>query len=106
MKVGKLWGMYVEFGYVVFLLLVKMDKKVVKVYKLDLWLDDKNYFSLKKMYKVVFYVFDVVIMKLKKFFVKSRSILIIVSIMVMVKFRIVVIDKLVIILNVCIWFNG
>lgn len=95
-----------EFGYVVFLLLVKMDKKVVKVYKLDLWLDDKNYFSLKKMYKVVFYVFDVVIMKLKKFFVKSRSILIIVSIMVMVKFRIVVIDKLVIILNVCIWFNG
>lgn len=98
--------MYVEFGYVVFLLLVKMDKKVVKVYKLDLWLDDKNYFSLKKMYKVVFYVFDVVIMKLKKFFVKSRSILIIVSIMVMVKFRIVVIDKLVIILNVCIWFNG
>lgn len=106
MKVGKLWGMYVEFGYVVFLLLVKMDKKVVKVYKLDLWLDDKNYLSLKKMYKVVFYVFDVVIMKLKKFFVKSRSILIIVSIMVMVKFRIVVIDKLVIILNVCIWFNG
>lgn len=98
--------MYVEFGYVVFLLLVKMDKKVVKVYKLDLWLDDKNYLSLKKMYKVVFYVFDVVIMKLKKFFVKSRSILIIVSIMVMVKFRIVVIDKLVIILNVCIWFNG
>lgn len=95
-----------EFGYVVFLLLVKMDKKVVKVYKLDLWLDDKNYLSLKKMYKVVFYVFDVVIMKLKKFFVKSRSILIIVSIMVMVKFRIVVIDKLVIILNVCIWFNG
>lgn len=92
-----------EFGYVVFLLLVKMDKKVVKVYKLDLWLDDKNYLSLKKMYKVVFYVFDVVIMKLKKFFVKSRSILIIVSIMVMVK---VVIDKLVIILNVCIWFNG
>lgn len=106
MKVGKLWGMYVEFGYVVFLLLVKMDKKVVKVYKLDLWLDDKNYLSLKKMYKVVFYVFDVVIMKLKKFFVKSRSILIIVSIMVMVKFRIVVIDKLVIILNVCIWFNS
>lgn len=106
MKVGKLWGMYLEFGYVVFLLLVKMDKKVVKVYKLDLWLDDKNYLSLKKMYKVVFYVFDVVIMKLKKFFVKSRSILIIVSIMVMVKFRIVVIDKLVIILNVCIWFNG
>lgn len=98
--------MYVEFGYVVFLLLVKMDKKVVKVYKLDLWLDDKDYLSLKKMYKVVFYVFDVVIMKLKKFFVKSRSILIIVSIMVMVKFRIVVIDKLVIILNVCIWFNG
>lgn len=98
--------MYVEFGYVVFLLLVKMDKKVVKVYKLDLWLDDKNYLSLKKMYKVVFYVFDVVVMKLKKFFVKSRSILIIVSIMVMVKFRIVVIDKLVIILNVCIWFNG
>lgn len=98
--------MYVEFGYVVFLLLVKMDKKVVKVYKLDLWLDDKNYLSLKKMYKVVFYVFDVVIMKLKKVFVKSRSILIIVSIMVMVKFRIVVIDKLVIILNVCIWFNG
>lgn len=98
--------MYVEFGYVVFLLLVKMDKKVVKVYKLDLWFDDKNYLSLKKMYKVVFYVFDVVIMKLKKFFVKSRSILIIVSIMVMVKFRIVVIDKLVIILNVCIWFNG
>lgn len=98
--------MYVEFSYVVFLLLVKMDKKVVKVYKLDLWLDDKNYLSLKKMYKVVFYVFDVVIMKLKKFFVKSRSILIIVSIMVMVKFRIVVIDKLVIILNVCIWFNG
>lgn len=98
--------MYLEFGYVVFLLLVKMDKKVVKVYKLDLWLDDKNYLSLKKMYKVVFYVFDVVIMKLKKFFVKSRSILIIVSIMVMVKFRIVVIDKLVIILNVCIWFNG
>lgn len=98
--------MYVEVGYVVFLLLVKMDKKVVKVYKLDLWLDDKNYLSLKKMYKVVFYVFDVVIMKLKKFFVKSRSILIIVSIMVMVKFRIVVIDKLVIILNVCIWFNG
>lgn len=98
--------MYVDFGYVVFLLLVKMDKKVVKVYKLDLWLDDKNYLSLKKMYKVVFYVFDVVIMKLKKFFVKSRSILIIVSIMVMVKFRIVVIDKLVIILNVCIWFNG
>lgn len=98
--------MYVESGYVVFLLLVKMDKKVVKVYKLDLWLDDKNYLSLKKMYKVVFYVFDVVIMKLKKFFVKSRSILIIVSIMVMVKFRIVVIDKLVIILNVCIWFNG
>lgn len=95
-----------EFGYVVFLLLVKMDKKVVKVYKLDLWLDDKNYLSLKKMYKVVFYVFDVVIMKLKKFFVKSRSILIIVSIMVMVKFRIVVIDKLVIILNVCIWFNS
>lgn len=95
-----------EFGYVVFLLLVKMDKKVVKVYKLDLWLDDKNYLSLKKMYKVVFYVFDVVIVKLKKFFVKSRSILIIVSIMVMVKFRIVVIDKLVIILNVCIWFNG
>lgn len=95
-----------EFGYVVFLLLVKMDKKVVKVYKLDLWLDDKNYLSLKKMYKVVFYVFDVVIMKLKKFFVKSRSILIIVSIMVMVKFKIVVIDKLVIILNVCIWFNG
>lgn len=95
-----------DFGYVVFLLLVKMDKKVVKVYKLDLWLDDKNYLSLKKMYKVVFYVFDVVIMKLKKFFVKSRSILIIVSIMVMVKFRIVVIDKLVIILNVCIWFNG
>lgn len=95
-----------EFGYVVFLLLVKMDKKVVKVYKLDLWLDDKNYLSLKKMYKVVFYVFDVVIIKLKKFFVKSRSILIIVSIMVMVKFRIVVIDKLVIILNVCIWFNG
>lgn len=95
-----------EFGYVVFLLLVKMDKKVVKVYKLDLWLDDKDYLSLKKMYKVVFYVFDVVIMKLKKFFVKSRSILIIVSIMVMVKFRIVVIDKLVIILNVCIWFNG
>lgn len=95
-----------EFGYVVFLLLVKMDKKVVKVYKLDLWLDDKNYLSLKKMYKVVFYVFDVVIMKLKKFFVKSRSILIIVSIMVMVKFRIVVIEKLVIILNVCIWFNG
>lgn len=95
-----------EFGYVVFLLLVKMDKKVVKVYKLDLWLDDKNYLSLKKMYKVVFYVFDVVIMKLKKVFVKSRSILIIVSIMVMVKFRIVVIDKLVIILNVCIWFNG
>lgn len=95
-----------EFGYVVFLLLVKMDKKVVKVYKLDLWLDDKNYLSFKKMYKVVFYVFDVVIMKLKKFFVKSRSILIIVSIMVMVKFRIVVIDKLVIILNVCIWFNG
>lgn len=98
--------MYVEFGYVVFLLLVKMDKKVVKVYKLDLWLDDKDYLSFKKMYKVVFYVFDVVIMKLKKFFVKSRSILIIVSIMVMVKFRIVVIDKLVIILNVCIWFNG
>lgn len=98
--------MYLEFGYVVFLLLVKMDKKVVKVYKLDLWLDDKNYLSLKKMYKVVFYVFDVVIIKLKKFFVKSRSILIIVSIMVMVKFRIVVIDKLVIILNVCIWFNG
>lgn len=98
--------MYVEFGYVVFLLLVKMDKKVVKVYKLDLWFDDKNYLSLKKMYKVVFYVFDVVIMKLKKFFVKSRSILIIVSIMVMVKFRIVVIDKLVIILNVCIWFNS
>lgn len=95
-----------EFGYVVFLLLVKMDKKVVKVYKLDLWLDDKDYLSFKKMYKVVFYVFDVVIMKLKKFFVKSRSILIIVSIMVMVKFRIVVIDKLVIILNVCIWFNG
>lgn len=95
-----------EFGYVVFLLLVKMDKKVVKVYKLDLWLDDKNYLSLKKMYKVVFYVFDVVIMKLKKVFVKSRSILIIVSIMVMVKFRIVVIEKLVIILNVCIWFNG
>lgn len=106
MKVGKLWGMYLEFGYVVFLLLVKMDKKVVKVYKLDLWLDDKDYLSFKKMYKVVFYVFDVVIMKLKKFFVKSRSILIIVSIMVMVKFRIVVIDKLVIILNVCIWFNG
>lgn len=98
--------MYLEFGYVVFLLLVKMDKKVVKVYKLDLWLDDKDYLSFKKMYKVVFYVFDVVIMKLKKFFVKSRSILIIVSIMVMVKFRIVVIDKLVIILNVCIWFNG
>lgn len=98
--------MYVEFGYVVFLLLVKMDKKVVKVYKLDLWLDDKDYLSFKKMYKVVFYVFDVVIMKLKKFFVKSRSILIIVSIMVMVKFRIVVIDKLVIILNVCIWFNS
>ncbi|XP_061186616.1 uncharacterized protein LOC133194726 [Saccostrea echinata] len=73
MKVGKLGGTYVEPGYVVFPLSVKKDKKVIKVYKLDLRSDDKQHLSPKKMYKAVFLVFEAAIVKLKKSLAKSRS---------------------------------
>nr|XP_022295828.1 uncharacterized protein LOC111105745 [Crassostrea virginica]XP_022295829.1 uncharacterized protein LOC111105745 [Crassostrea virginica] len=72
MKVGKLHGLYVEPGYVVFPLSVKTDKKVVKVYKLDLRSDDNHHLSPRKMYKAVYLVFEAAIAKLKKALSKSR----------------------------------
>lgn len=106
MKVGKLRGTYVEPGYVVFPLSVKTDKKVVKVYKLDLRSDDKNHLSPKKMYKAVLYVFDAAIMKLKKSLAKSRSTLTTASTTATVKSRTVATEKPAIIPNVRIRFNG
>lgn len=101
MRVGKLDGTYVQPGYVVFPMSIKTDKKVVKVYKLDLRSEDRQHLSPKKMYKAVFLVFEAAIHKLKKSMTKRKNTLTTVSDSARESTTLTISDRPVIVPNLC-----